>query len=99
MAQLLEQKILTDDDWEKFKVKFNSIYPDFFSRIKESHINLTEAEIRIMVLMRLELNGKDMANILGISPQSVRVCKMRLKKKLLKEDYNSVEEFLQYLIN
>lgn len=99
VAQLLEQKILTDDDWEKFKVKFNSIYPDFFSRIKESHINLTEAEIRIMVLMRLELNGKDMANILGISPQSVRVCKMRLKKKLLKEDYNSVEEFLQYLIN
>lgn len=99
VAQLLEQKILTDDDWEKFKVRFNSIYPDFFSRIKDSHINLTEAEIRIMVLMRLELNGKDMANILGISPQSVRVCKMRLKKKLLKENYESVEDFLQYLIN
>ncbi len=99
VAQLLEQKILTDDDWEKFKTRFNSIYPDFFSRIRESHINLTEAEIRIMVLMRLELNGKDMANILGISPQSVRVCKMRLKKKLLKENYDSVEGFLQYLIN
>ncbi|QEE48578.1 tetratricopeptide repeat protein [Flavobacterium alkalisoli] len=99
VARLLEQKILTDEDWEKFKVRFNSIYPDFFSRIKDSKINLTEAEIRIMVLMRLELNGKDMANILGISPQSVRVCKMRLKKKLPKECYESVEEFLQYLIN
>lgn len=99
VAQLLEQKILTDDDWEKFRLRFNSIYPDFFSRIKDSRINLTEAEIRIMVLMRLELNGKDMASILGISPQSVRVCKMRLKKKLLREDYKSVEDFLSYLIN
>lgn len=98
VAQLLEQKILTDDDWEKFKIRFNSIYPGFFSRIKERHIALTEAETRILVLMRLELNGKDMANILGISPQSVRVCKMRLKKKLLKENYESVEEFLQFLI-
>lgn len=98
VAQLLEQKILTDDDWEKFKVRFNSIYPGFFSRIKESRINLTEAEIRILVLMRLELNGKDMANILGISPQSVRVCKMRLKKKLHKDDYDTVEDFLLFLI-
>ena len=73
VAQLLEQKILTDDDWEKFKIRFNSIYPGFFSRIKERHIALTEAETRILVLMRLELNGKDMANILGISSQSVRV--------------------------
>jgi hypothetical protein len=48
--------------------------------------------------MRLELNGKDMANILGISPQSVRVCKMRLKKKLPADKYETVEDFLQFLI-
>lgn len=98
VAQLLEQKILTDEDWEKFKTRFDAIYPDFFSRIKNSSMPLTEAEIRIMVLMRLELAGKDMANILGISPQSVRVCKMRLKKKLLKDNYDTVEDFLHYLI-
>jgi tetratricopeptide (TPR) repeat protein len=98
VAQLLEQKILTDDDWGKFKIRFDSIYPGFFTRIKESKVALTEAEVRILVLMRLELNGKDMANILGISPQSVRVCKMRLKKKLLKENYESVEDYLLYLV-
>jgi hypothetical protein len=98
VAELLEQKILTDEDWEKFKGRFNSIYPNFFSRIKDSHLPLTEAEVRILVLMRLELNGKDMANILGISPQSVRVCKMRLKKKLLAKDYESVEDFLHHIV-
>lgn len=94
IAALLDQKILTDDDWETFKTRFKCIYPGFFHRIKQSRIALTEAETRLLVLMRLELNGKDMANILGISPQSVRVCKMRLKKRLPAEQYSSVEDFL-----
>jgi tetratricopeptide (TPR) repeat protein len=98
IAELLEQKILTDEDWAQFQVRFKAIYPGFFVRIKESQIPLTEAETRILVLMRLELNGKDMANILGISPQSVRVCKMRLKKKLPADKYETVEDFLQFLI-
>jgi len=94
IAELLEQKILTDDNWETFKARFKAIYPGFFTRIKESGIQLTEAESRLLVLMRLELNSKDMANILGISPQSVRVCKMRLKKRLPTDKYVSVECFL-----
>lgn len=98
IAELLEQKILTDEDWAQFQTRFKAIYPGFFVRIKESHIPLTEAETRILVLMRLELSGKDMANILGISPQSVRVCKMRLKKKLPSEKYETVEDFLKFLI-
>jgi tetratricopeptide (TPR) repeat protein len=97
IAILLEQKILTDDDWETFKARFKAIYPVFFARIKESGIQLTEAENRLLVLMRLELNSKDMANILGISPQSVRVCKMRLKKRLPTDKYASVEDFLAEL--
>ncbi|AWH84575.1 hypothetical protein HYN59_05330 [Flavobacterium album] len=98
ITALLDQKILTDEDWAQFQSRFRAIYPGFFSRIKESNVALTEAETRILVLMRLELNGPDMANILGISPQSVRVCKMRLKKKLNAVGYETVEAFLEYLI-
>lgn len=98
VAQLLEQKILTEEDWETFKIKFKSIYPAFFSRIKQFKITLTEAEIRLIVLLYLDLSGKEMAKILGISPQSVRVGKMRLKKKLKNEGYDSVEDFLPMVI-
>lgn len=96
---LLEQKILTDDGWDKFKQRFEAIYPDFFSRIRAAGVTVTEAEIRILVLMRLKLNATDMANVLGISPQSVRACKMRLKKKLIGNDYESVEQYLQYIVS
>lgn len=97
--ELLEEKIFTDDGWDRFKKRFAAIYPDFFSKITQSSINVTEAEIRILVLMRLKLNGNDMANTLGISPQSVRVCKMRLKKKLQVNGYNTVEDFLHYIVS
>lgn len=98
VAELLEQKILTEEDWKLFKNKFSAIYPNFFARISLLGVSLTEAEIRFMVLFRLNLSARDMAGLLGISNQSVRVGKMRLKKKLMAEAYPSVEDFLQRLI-
>lgn len=97
VAELINQKILTDEDWEKFKSKFQTIYPNFFSKIKLLKSGITEAEIRFLVLLRLKLTPKEMANTLGISPQSVRVTKLRLKKKLQQENYDSVEDFLAEL--
>lgn len=97
VSELLEQKILTDDGWDNFKTRFKGIYPEFFTRIKHSGVAVTEAEVRILVLMRLQLSGGDMANILGISHQSVRACKMRLKKKLHVNNYETVEDYLLFI--
>lgn len=99
VEDLLDQKIFTDNGWDQFKKRFEAIYPDFFGRIQQSGIAVSEAEARILVLMRLKLNGNEMANILGISPQSVRACKMRLKKKLQANTYQTVEEYLHYIIS
>ncbi|HLN53237.1 MAG TPA: tetratricopeptide repeat protein [Lentimicrobium sp.] len=98
VEQLLEQKILTDEDWSVFKGKFKAIYPGFFTRIKQFNAGLTEAEERLLVLIYLDLSGREMANTLGISPQSVRVCKMRMKKKLQDKGFNNVEDFLLLLV-
>lgn len=98
VAELLEQKILTDDDWIEFKNKFSSIYPEFIPRIKLVNSQITEAETRLLVLMRLNLSGKEMAEILAISPQSVRATKVRLKKKLNELKFETVEEFLETLL-
>jgi tetratricopeptide (TPR) repeat protein len=98
VEQLLEQKILTDEDWTTFKAKFKAIYPGFFTRIKQYALSLTEAEERLLVLIYLDLSGREMANTLGISPQSVRVCKMRLKKKLQEKGIETVETLLIELV-
>jgi hypothetical protein len=97
VAELLEQKILTDEDWSGFKKKFACIYPQFFARLKLLGLGLTEGEVRFMVLQRLGLAPKEMAEVLGISPQSARVGKLRLKKKLAAEGMGSLEDFAERL--
>ncbi|MBD3581274.1 tetratricopeptide repeat protein [Flavobacterium selenitireducens] len=97
--QLLEQKILTDDDWLVFKDKFKNIYPLFFTRIKQSKVLLSEAEIRIIMLLLLNLTGKEMAATLGISDQSARVGKLRLKKKLQSEGFPEIGDFIPFLVS
>lgn len=94
IVELLNSKILTDEDWEKFKAKFNHIYPYFIPKIKQLKTNISEAETRYLVLHHLNLSPKEMAGVLGVSPTSIHTCKMRLKKKLQEENYDSVEEFL-----
>ena len=97
MAQLLNQKILTDEDWKVFKEKFSVVYPYFFAKIKYLKFHISEAETRFLVLLKLNLSGKEMANMLGISPQSVRALKMRMKKKLILNGYPTVKKFIEEL--
>lgn len=94
IAELMNSKILTDEDWGKFKAKFNVIYPHLIVKIRQLKTNITEAETRYLVLHHLSLSPKEMANVLGISTASIHTCKMRLKRKLQDENYDSVEAFL-----
>lgn len=98
VAELLEQKILTDEDWGLFKDRFSTLYPDFFARTRSLGLALTEGDVRYLVLLRLGLAPKEMADLLGISPQSARVGKLRLRKKLAAAGHPSVDDLLERLI-
>ena len=75
-------RIVTDDDWEEFKVRYNKVFPYFMFRMKESHPSITPAELRLAALIRLKLTSREIASILGISADSVKKARQRLRKKL-----------------
>ena len=74
--------ILTNEDWEKFKELFEQVYKGFFIRLKDKLPNLTNAEIRLMSLIKLNLDTKQMANMLGVSPDTITKTRYRLRKKI-----------------
>ena len=82
LRKLQEATILTDDDWIEFKTVFTRVHPTFFMQLNERFPSLTPAEIRILALTKLGLSVKEKANMLGISPDSVRRTQQRLNKKL-----------------
>lgn len=96
---LQQYTLLTDTEWEKFKLEFAKAYPDFLSIIRQKISQITPAEERLATLIFLQLSTYEIASSLGISKDSVLRSKRRLKQRLQLEDPVTVEEYLYSLLS
>ncbi len=92
---ILNKRILTDEDWLIFKTQFEQAYPGYLMRVRNKYASITEAEERLFLFLKLKLTNKEAASILGISPDSVKKTKYRLKKRLEIGDEVSLDDFVQ----
>ncbi len=83
-----------DTDWDDFKQTFEKVHQDFFKNIQERSGGLTPAEMKLASLMRLNLSSKEIASSLGISMDSLRISRYRLRKKLNLQKDDSLQQFL-----
>lgn len=81
LNSLLSRSIITPDRWLQFKRAFENVHKNFIENLKIKMPELTESEIRYIVLRKLNLNSKEIASILGIQFDTVRLYKYRIKKK------------------
>src|SRR5690606_21585729 len=97
LQQLRTATILTENDWKDFQEQFHKAYPGFTDRLLGRHSDLTPAEIRYLLLLRLELSHPEIAHALGISPASLRVTWHRLRKKIgLPADHTPAMVYADY---
>ena len=85
-----------DEEWEEFLNYFKEIHPDFISKLMiNSEQKLSPTEIRLAMLLRLNLSSKEIASILRITPDSVRVARYRLRRKLIIKKKQDLSSFLR----
>ena len=77
----ISHPLLTESDWQEFKKLFTMVYPGFFTSLQNRYSGLSYGEIRLLALCKLNLSSKQMAAMLGISLQSLRTSRYRLRKK------------------
>lgn len=87
--------LLTEDDWVEFKKLFEKLNPGFFDFLTDRYPDLTNAEIRLATLIKLNLSNLEMSRTLGISPDSVRKTNLRLRKKLDIEQQDELVSFIR----
>jgi DNA-binding CsgD family transcriptional regulator len=86
--------ILTETDWIEFKRLFVKVHKNFFDVLNQKYPDLTQAETRLLALTKLKLTVSEMAHMLGISADSVRKTRLRLRKKLNLPEEVSLEDIL-----
>ncbi|TGV04374.1 tetratricopeptide repeat protein [Flavivirga rizhaonensis] len=99
-AQVLEIKktlrsmsINNNNNWEDFKLRFTSINESFYKQLTDKYSNLSQNELKLCALIKLNFSSKDISKLLGITVESVHSNryilrkKMNLSRKVNLEDY------------
>ena len=94
VADLSNQKILTENDWDKFKRLFQDAYPGYLMKLRQDFEEISVAEERHFILLTLKMTSDKTSEVLGISKDSVRKSKYRLKKRLNIDQNDKLEAFI-----
>ena len=93
----IETNLRVQEDWEQFQYHFDAVHGDFLSRLREDFPDISPNEQKLCAFLRMNLQTKDIANILGISVRGVEVARYRLRKRLnLKKGQNLSKFILEY---
>ncbi|MFC7772817.1 tetratricopeptide repeat protein [Flavobacterium sp. GCM10027622] len=72
-----------ENEWEDFNIFFEEIHPNYIKNLSNIALeDLSPAELKLGILLRLNLSSKEIAAILRVTPDSVRVARHRFRKKL-----------------
>ncbi len=85
-----------ESEWDEFNNIFSEIHPDFTKKLSTAAKDkLTPSELKLGRLLRLNMSSKEIASILRVTPDSVRVARYRLRKKL---PINPKAELVNFLL-
>lgn len=87
---------LTDEDWDEIEVFLNNVDDEFVVRLKKEFTDLTQKDIRFLMLVRLKIPYDSIASIFSIQEKSVKQRLFLFKKKLgLDKCEKSTREFIE----
>ncbi len=95
VIQKINLSFSQDEYWEEFRTVFDQVHQDFVARITQTFPNLTAYDLRVIALLKMNITSADMATLLGITPDSLRVARYRLRKKLNLQEGDSLTAFVR----
>jgi ligand-binding sensor domain-containing protein/DNA-binding CsgD family transcriptional regulator len=96
LIRKIEGEIGSADYWERFQMNFNQIHRQFAEKIHQAHPKLTQNDIRLCCLLKINLTNREIATIQNISLGGVEKSKFRLKRKL---DLEPDQDLNAYILN
>lgn len=77
------QRILSEKRKEDlYSDQFNAAYPGYLEYLTRTYLELTTSDLKLCTFLRMNLNTKEIAEIMGLSVRSIESRRYRLRKKL-----------------
>ena len=98
LLRIIDQIANEEDEWGFFQQQFEQLEPFFLQNILHDFPALTPSDLKILTLIRMNVDSKEISTILRISTQSTNTARYRLRKRLGLLEEESLENFvLSYL--
>ena len=94
LTSMVDYSLSLDKDWEQFQLHFEEVHASFYHFLKENYPDMTPNDMKLCALVKLNLSIKEMAAILGISSDSVKTARYRLRKKLNLNTEQNLTDFM-----
>lgn len=82
IKKMIHSSTAFEENWSDFKLHFEKVHADFFTKLGDAHPSLSQTDHKHCAYIRMKLNTKEIARLLGISETSVQMARFRLKKKM-----------------
>ena len=82
LLRFLRDRSLVKQGWEDFEIWFTEIHTGFYSELRNNYPGLSENELKVCALLRLNLISKEIAKVMNVQPASIDIYRHRIRKKL-----------------
>ncbi|NOQ25749.1 MAG: response regulator [Bacteroidales bacterium] len=80
--------------WKKFKLSFSNVHANFTRNLTKTHPLLTPSDVKLCSFIILGMANKEIASLMNCSPNSIKVARYRLRKKIDLEKGTNLENYL-----
>lgn len=94
LLPVIEAKIEGNSQWQVFTEKFDRSHDEFIKRLSNTFPDLTQTELKVATLLRINMENKDIANLLCSSVRTVEWHRRNIRKKMQLKAHESLSVIL-----
>jgi two-component system sensor histidine kinase ChiS len=94
VMRLIEREITPSQHWDHFEALFNQLHENFMQRLKETYPQLTSRDLKLCAYLRMNLDSKEIASLMGLSVRGTEDLRYRVRKKMELDTTTNLAEFI-----
>lgn len=95
VLRVINLRFNTQKEWKEFDAHFDIVHRDFIKILKAQYPNLTNNDLRLCTLYRVNVSAREISETMAISLESLKKSRYRLRKKLSLNPDEDLSEFLK----